>query len=103
MATLTLNDDHTGTTYDAASPSQAYRILVLPGGHVGPEVISETLRVLDVIQTASKGAVNFEHNHQLVGGSSIDEHGVPITDEVLHMAREESDAVLFGSLGGAKW
>lgn len=83
--------------------SQTFRILVLPGDHVGPEVMAEALRVLDVVETASDGKVKFQYNHQIAGGCSIDKHGTPITDEVLRIAKEESDAVLFGSVGGPEW
>ncbi|KAG9780030.1 3-isopropylmalate dehydrogenase, partial [Aureobasidium melanogenum] len=73
------------------------------GDHVGPEVMAEALRVLDVVETASDGKVKFQYNHQIAGGCSIDKHGTPITDEVLRIAKEESDAVLFGSVGGPEW
>ncbi|KIW35472.1 3-isopropylmalate dehydrogenase [Cladophialophora immunda] len=85
-----------------ASP-QTFRILVLPGDHVGPEVMDEALRVLDTVEITSQGRLKFEFNHQICGGCSIDKHGTPITDEVLRIAKEESDAVLFGSVGGPKW
>ncbi|KIX07534.1 3-isopropylmalate dehydrogenase [Rhinocladiella mackenziei CBS 650.93] len=90
------------TTTSSSSP-QTFRILVLPGDHVGPEVMAEALRVLDVVQACSQGKVRFEYNHQIAGGCSIDKHGTPITDEVLRIAKEESDAVLFGSVGGPEW
>ncbi|KAI1338121.1 Isopropylmalate dehydrogenase-like domain-containing protein [Xylariaceae sp. FL0016] len=78
-----------------------YRILVLPGDHVGPEVMQEALKVLDIIQEC-RPSLQFQRDFALVGGSSIDAHGVPITDEVLEKA-VASDAVLFGSVGGPKW
>ncbi|EXJ79603.1 3-isopropylmalate dehydrogenase [Capronia epimyces CBS 606.96] len=90
------------STASTASP-QTFRILVLPGDHVGPEVMAEALRVLDVVQASSSGKIKFEYNHQIAGGCSIDKHGTPITDEVLRIAKEESDAVLFGSVGGPEW
>lgn len=89
-----------GTT---TASSQTFRILVLPGDHVGPEVVAEALKVLEVIQASSQGKVQFEYNHQICGGCSIDKHGTPITEEVLRIAKEESDAVLFGSVGGPEW
>jgi 3-isopropylmalate dehydrogenase len=85
------------------STAKTYRILVLPGDHVGPEVMDEALRVLDTVQLCLPHKVNFELRHEIVGGGSIDKHGVPITEEVLRVAKEESDAVLFGSVGGPKW
>ncbi|KIV80517.1 3-isopropylmalate dehydrogenase, variant [Exophiala sideris] len=85
------------------SDVQTFRVLVLPGDHVGPEVMTEAIRVLDVVQASSEGKVKFQYNWQIAGGCSIDKHGTPITDEVLRIAKEESDAVLFGSVGGPKW
>ncbi|KIW16984.1 3-isopropylmalate dehydrogenase [Exophiala spinifera] len=83
--------------------ARIFRILVIPGDHVGPELMRESLRVLKTIEAASKGSLKFELNHQLAGGCSIDKHGTPVTDEVLRIAKEESDAVLFGSVGGPEW
>lgn len=87
---------------NSAGP-QTFRVLVLPGDHVGPEVMKEAIRVLDVVEASSQGRVKFQYNWQICGGCSIDKHGTPITDEVLRIAKEESDAVLFGSAGGPEW
>ncbi|KAH7171515.1 beta-isopropylmalate dehydrogenase [Dactylonectria macrodidyma] len=81
--------------------STTFRILVLPGDHVGPEVMSEALKVLDVIEEL-RPRLKFERTFDLAGGSSIDKHGVPITKDVLEKAAD-SDAVLFGSVGGPEW
>lgn len=78
-----------------------FKLLVLPGDHVGPEVMQETLRVLDTIEELRPN-LKFERTFALVGGSSIDKHGIPITPEVLEKAAQ-SDAVLFGSVGGPEW
>ncbi len=86
-----------------SSSSRTFRVLVLPGDHVGPEVMTQAIRVLDVVQEHSPSQVKFEYNWQIAGGCSIDKHGTPITDEVLRIAKEESDAVLFGSVGGPEW
>lgn len=76
-------------------------ILVLPGDHVGPEVVREAVKVLHVVE--SKTSVKFNLTYDLCGGCSIDKHGGPaITEEVLQLA-ERSDAVLFGSAGGPEW
>ncbi|RVX71969.1 3-isopropylmalate dehydrogenase [Exophiala mesophila] len=85
------------------SSPQTFRVLVIAGDHVGPEVMIEALKVLDVVQQFSPSNVRFQYNHQIAGGSSIDKHNTPITDEVLRIAKEESDAVLFGSVGGPEW
>ncbi|CAK7242819.1 MAG: 3-isopropylmalate dehydrogenase [Sporothrix thermara] len=81
--------------------SQTFKLLVLPGDHVGPEVVAEALKVLDVVE-ASRPGLRFERDFDLAGGASIDKHGVPITEAVLAKA-EASDAVLFGSIGGPEW
>jgi 3-isopropylmalate dehydrogenase len=86
------------TKSDSSPPSR--NILVLPGDHVGPEVVAEALKVLKVVET-STGA-KFNLTHDLAGGCSIDKHGTPITDSVLQKAKE-ADAVFFGSVGGPKW
>ena len=85
-------------TTNGTSPRR--RVLVLPGDHVGPEVMVEALRVLDLISTTRK--LPFELTHDLCGGCSIDKHGKPITSAVLDIA-SNSDAILFGSAGGPEW
>lgn len=77
-----------------------FNVLVLPGDHVGPEVMAEAIRVIEVIEKTSP--IKFNLKYELAGGCSIDKHGVPVTDEVLKLATE-SDAVLFGSVGGPEW
>lgn len=77
-----------------------YKILVLPGDGVGREVVREALKVAKKI--ASLAHLVFETKEQLVGGSSIDAHGVPITPEVISAAKD-SDAVLLGAVGGPRW
>src|SRR5690349_20742050 len=91
----------TTTTNNKTTATGPKKILVLPGDHAGPEVMAEALKVLGVIEDCCPG-VTFEATHGLVGGCSIDKHGTPITDDVLKMA-SESDAVLFGSVGGPEW
>jgi 3-isopropylmalate dehydrogenase len=78
----------------------SYNILVLPGDGVGPEIIAEAVKVLGVISSHSDAKFNV--TEALMGGCSIDKHGVALTDEVLDLAKK-SDAVLFGSVGGPKW
>ncbi|KPM40071.1 3-isopropylmalate dehydrogenase [Neonectria ditissima] len=78
-----------------------FQILILPGDHVGPEVMGEALKVLDVVEEL-RPTLKFERTFDLAGGSSIDKHGVPITEQVLDKA-VNSDAVLFGSVGGPEW
>jgi 3-isopropylmalate dehydrogenase len=97
---------HDLTLYNTEQPTYimantTFRILLLPGDHVGPEVMAEAVKVLDVIEK-HRPAIKFEKTFDLAGGCSIDKHGVPITEEVLKKA-ENSDAVLFGSVGGPEW
>ncbi len=68
-------------------------IAVLPGDGIGPEVMAETLNVLRALN------LNIETREGLVGGISMDTHGVALTDDTLKMA-QEADAVLFGAVGG---
>ena len=79
---------------------RAFSILVLPGDGVGPEIMAEALKVLSIVSSNTR--VCFDITSDVVGGQSIDMHGVPVTDEVVAMALK-SDAVLFGSVGGPKW
>ncbi len=78
----------------------AYKILVLKGDGIGPEVVGEALQVLKVV--ARRSALDLEFEEALVGGHAIDTHGTPLTDEVLAQA-QASDAVLLGAVGGPKW
>jgi 3-isopropylmalate dehydrogenase len=71
------------------------KIVALPGDGIGPEIMASALRVLSELG-------DFEIDEQLVGGASIDEHGVALTDQVLGACRS-SDAVLLAAVGGPKW
>lgn len=75
--------------------SEPARIVVLPGDGIGPEIVAAARRVLDAVG-------DFEYVEHLLGGASIDEHGVALTDAVIAACRE-SDAVLLGAVGGPKW
>ena len=75
-------------------------IAVLPGDGIGPEVVAEAMRALKFI--AAKHQHEFTFDQWIVGGASIDAHGVPLTDETLEAARK-ADAILFGAVGGPKW
>lgn len=80
---------------------QTFKILVLPGDHAGPEVMEIALQVLDTIERRRPN-LKFERTTGLVGGCSLDKHGVAITDQVLQQA-SESHGTLFGSVGGPEW
>jgi 3-isopropylmalate dehydrogenase len=75
--------------------SGAPRVVVLAGDGIGPEVMDAALRVLGRLG-------DFDFRHELIGGASIDAHGVAVTDEVVEACRE-SDAILFGAAGGPRW
>lgn len=74
-----------------------YHIAVIPGDGIGPEIIAEARKVLDVI--GEKYSHNFKYTEVLMGGVSIDATGVPLTDEALQTAKS-CDAVLLGAVGG---
>ena len=73
------------------------KIGVIKGDGIGPEIVGEAMKVLDRI--AEVYGHSFSYTQLLMGGASIDENGVPLTDETLEAAKE-SDAVLMGSIGG---
>jgi 3-isopropylmalate dehydrogenase len=75
-------------------------ILILPGDGIGPEVTRQAVRVLTV--AAKRAGVELSFETALIGGSSIDAHDTPITDDVIKRARD-SRAVLLGAVGGPKW
>ncbi len=74
-----------------------YRIAVIPGDGIGPEIVKEAQRVLDA--AAARYGFTLEYTTLLMGGASIDVNGVPLTDETIEIAKS-SDAVLMGSIGG---
>lgn len=75
-------------------------IVLLPGDGIGPEVVGEAVRVLDVI--ARRFNHQFAYQQRLMGGCSIDEFGSSLTDETLADC-QAADAVLLGAVGGPKW
>lgn len=75
----------------------AFKIGVIPGDGIGPEVVAEARRVLDA--AGEKFGQKFEYTEIDMGGCSIDKYGVPLTDEAIAAAKA-SDAVLMGSIGG---
>ena len=80
------------------------KITLIPGDGIGPEIVKEAVKVLDAV--ASKYNHTWEYSEILMGGCSIDEFGVPLTDEALEVAKS-GDAVLLGAVGGdvgnSKW
>ena len=76
------------------------RLLVLPGDGIGPEVAAAAEEVLDALARTSDFELEIERD--VIGGASVDLHGVPLTDACLDKARS-SDAVLLGAVGGPRW
>ncbi len=77
-----------------------YKITVLRGDGIGPEIVDECIKVLD--KAGEKCGFKFEYNDQLLGGCAIDATGVPYPKET-EAACKASDAVLLGAVGGPKW
>ena len=80
--------------------AQTYKICLLPGDGIGPEIIAEGVKVLDAI--AAKYGVSFEYTEALIGGRAIDETGRALPEATLAIA-SGSDAVLLAAVGGPKW
>ena len=74
-----------------------YKIALIPGDGIGPEIVREAKKVLDKV--CEKYGHSFSYSEVLLGGASIDVHGVPLTDEAIATPKS-SDAVLMGSIGG---
>ena len=79
---------------------KTFRIAVLAGDGIGPEVMSEALKVLGSV--TKKFSLVLDYDRQLVGGAAIDAAGKALPPETL-TACEKADAILFGSVGGPKW
>ena len=77
-----------------------FNITLLPGDGIGPEVVTEAVRVLEVI--AQRCSHSFTYEERLMGGCSIDTYGTSLTDETLADC-QSADAILFGAVGGPKW
>ena len=78
----------------------AKKILVLPGDYIGPEIMAEAVKVLNVVD--ARFDLDLELEHGLLGGAAIDATGVPLPAETLASARA-ADAILLGAVGGPKW
>jgi 3-isopropylmalate dehydrogenase len=77
-----------------------YNICVMPGDGIGPEIMAEAVKVLDVV--GKKFGLEFAYTQALIGGAAIDAKGVPLPDETV-AACKAADAVLLGAVGGPKW
>jgi len=76
------------------------KFAVLPGDYIGPEVMTEALRVF--AHVAKQENLTLDYQIADVGGAGIDRHGKALPDSTLQLCAA-SDAILFGSVGGPKW
>ena len=76
------------------------KILILPGDGIGPEIVTEAVKVLACLR--DDYGLDIVLEQALVGGAAIDDAGVPLPEATLDLARE-ADAVLLGAVGGPKW
>ncbi|NOR49579.1 MAG: 3-isopropylmalate dehydrogenase, partial [Desulfuromonadales bacterium] len=79
---------------------KSFKVAVLSGDGIGPEVMAEALKVLDAVE--AKYDVTFERTFANVGGIAIDEDGEALPEKTVDVCKS-SDAILFGSVGGPKW
>ncbi|MBW4503566.1 MAG: 3-isopropylmalate dehydrogenase [Scytonema hyalinum WJT4-NPBG1] len=80
--------------------AQQYRITLLPGDGIGPEIMAVAVDVLKVV--GKKFDIQFEFTEALIGGAAIDATGEPLPAASLDICRN-SDAVLLAAIGGYKW
>lgn len=76
------------------------KILILPGDGIGPEIVTEAIKVLHALM--ENHGLELDLSYGLIGGSAVDSAGVPLPPETLQHARD-SNAVLLGAVGGPKW
>ena len=76
------------------------KILILPGDGIGPEIVTEAVKVLARLR--DEHGLDITMDEALVGGAAIDATGHPLPDATLDLAKE-SDAILLGAVGGHKW
>ncbi|CCQ70886.1 3-isopropylmalate dehydrogenase [Crocosphaera watsonii WH 0402] len=80
--------------------TRQYRITLLPGDGIGPEILAVTVDILKVV--GKQLEIDFQFQEALIGGVAIDETGKPLPEATLKMCRS-SDAVLLAAIGGYKW
>jgi 3-isopropylmalate dehydrogenase len=76
------------------------KILILKGDGIGPEIVNEAIKVLDVVK--ARFNLELDLTEGLIGGAAYDETGSPFPDESLALA-QDADAILLGAVGGPKW
>ncbi len=79
---------------------KSYKITLIKGDGIGPEIIDEAVKVLDAVASCSD--FDFSYDEALMGGSAYDITGEPLPKETITKSLQ-SDAVLFGAIGGNKW
>jgi 3-isopropylmalate dehydrogenase len=79
----------------------SYKILVLPGDGIGPEIMQESVKVLQSIEKIHNKKL-FEIEFADIGGIAIDNHNNPLPESTLNLAKK-ADAILLGAVGGYKW
>ncbi|MGY8869133.1 MAG: 3-isopropylmalate dehydrogenase [Pseudomonadales bacterium] len=75
-------------------------VLILPGDGIGPEIVEQAKRVLELVN--GQHSLGLEFTEALVGGAAIDADGVPLSESTLEAAKK-ADAILLGAVGGPKW
>jgi 3-isopropylmalate dehydrogenase len=81
-------------------PKKSFKIVVLPGDGIGPEVVAEGVKVLRSVERRFGHTFNLDEH--IVGGGAIDAYGTPLKPETVSAAKK-ADAVLLGAVGGPKW
>ena len=76
------------------------KLMILPGDGIGPEIVTETIKILDYMNSAYELGVSYEYGD--IGGIAIDKYGIPLQDDVIEKCKN-SCAVLLGAVGGPKW
>ncbi|KAF8580593.1 3-isopropylmalate dehydrogenase [Ramaria rubella] len=79
-----------------------YKIVVLPGDGIGPEVVAQAVRVLETVAEKYQNDFKLQLETHLIGGAALDATGDPLPDATLQACRS-ADAILMGSVGGPKW
>ena len=77
-----------------------YNIAVIKGDGIGPEIVTEAMKALDVV--GEKFGHTFHYTECYAGGNAIDKFGIPLPQETLDVCKA-SDSVLLGAVGGPKW
>lgn len=87
-------------THGDTQEKKSYKVTVLPGDGIGPEIIGVAVDVLRLV--GSQEGIDFQFTEKLVGGAAIDELGTPLPEDTLTTC-QQSDAVLLAAIGGYKW